>query len=188
MRYINTAIRLLLAMTLLTGLVYPAMITAIAQAFFRGNANGSLLTRGHEVVGSRLIAQAFKSERYFWPRPSAVDFNPVPSGGSNLSPASKKLAELVDARHDALSARATAGNIPADLLFASGSGLDPHISPEAAHFQVDRIVASRRLSGTAQIALHQLVNRTTERRQLAFIGEPRVNVLVLNLALDETFP
>lgn len=177
------AFRLLIVLTVLTGVAYPLAMIGIGQALFKDKVNGAIVKRGDTVVGSKLIAQAFRQDRYFWPRPSAVDFNPIPSGASNLGPTAKKLKEQFDARAKAY--HAPAASIPQDLLFASGSGLDPHISPAAAHYQVDRVAAAREISETGKARIHGLIDSNLEHRQLGFLGEPRVNVLLLNLKLDE---
>lgn len=171
-KQIMPALRMLLVLTLLTGVIYPLLVTVFAQAFFSRKAGGSLIEHDGRVVGSSLIAQKFEKEGYFHPRPSAVDFNPLPSGGSNLGPTSAKLKAQF---------AAAAPGTPQDLIFASASGLDPDISPEAARFQIPRIAQAR---GLAPEALHHLIDEQTQGLQLGFLGEPRVNVLRLNLALD----
>jgi K+-transporting ATPase ATPase C chain len=179
-----TAALLLLIFTLLTGVLYPLAVTAVAQAVMSRQANGGLVRVGDQVAGSDLIGQANGDSRYFWPRPSAVGYNPLPSGGSNQSATSAALREAVAERERAF--RAAHGldadtPVPADMLYASGSGLDPHISPAAAEYQVRRVAAVR---GLDEAAVRALVAEYTEGRQWGFLGEPRVNVLRLNLALD----
>lgn len=177
MKDLMSSLRMFSLMTIVTGLVYPIIVTWIGQAVFAKRAGGGLIERDGHVVGAALIAQKFESTKYFWPRPSAVDYNPIPSGGSNLGPTSQDLVKVVGDR------RAKIGtNAPGDLLFASASGLDPHISPEAAEFQVDRIALARGL-GREKVA--KLVHDSVKGRQLGFLGEPTVNVLELNLALDK---
>jgi K+-transporting ATPase ATPase C chain len=172
--------------TLLTGLAYPLAMTGLAQAVFPYEANGSLLARGGRVVGSEIIGQPFDDPRYFWGRPSATDpfpYNAAASAGSNLGPTNPALEEAVKARVVALRA-ADPGNtqpIPVDLVTASGSGLDPHISVAAALYQVPRVARAR---GLSQEQVRALVGQFTEGRQYGLLGEPRVNVLKLNLALD----
>lgn len=164
-------------MTFLLGLIYPSLVTLIGQLGFPRLANGSLIEKDGKLVGSDLIAQKFESEKYFWPRPSAVDFNPLPSGGSNLGPTSASLKDAVESRRLKLGSKA-----PLDLLFTSASGLDPHISPEAAFYQIPRVAKAR---GVSESELKGQVIRLLERRQFGFLGEDRVNVLKLNLALDK---
>lgn len=174
------AIRLLLWLTLWTGIIYPLTITGIGELFFRKQARGSLLVNANQqVIGSYWIGQSFREARYFWPRPSATDYNALPSSGSNLGPTNHLLAELVKERSAYLS---SLSEIPSDLLFASGSGLDPHISPEAARAQVARVAAARHLDPARLVAL---IEEVAESRALGFLGMPRVNVLQLNLKLDE---
>jgi K+-transporting ATPase ATPase C chain len=184
------AIVILLLMTVLTGLIYPAAIMEIAQLIFPHQANGSLIERNGQIIGSELIGQDFDDPHYFWGRPSATGpapYNAAASSGSNLGPTNPALLEAIQARIDALLA-ADPGNmlpIPVDLVTASGSGLDPHISVAAARYQIPRIARQRGLSEARVLAL---VDEYTEGRQLWLLGEPRVNVLKLNLALDERYP
>lgn len=183
---IRPAVMSLVALTLLTGVVYPALVTGVSTVLFRRSAEGSLIMRGDSVVGSELIGQAFADPKYFWPRPSAtgpVAYNGAASSGSNLGPTNPAQLGLVRARVDALRA-ADPGNtapIPVDLVTASGSGLDPHISPAAAEFQVARVA---RMRGLPEDAVRAQVQRFTQGRQFGVLGEARVTVLRLNLALD----
>ena len=184
--HLRPALMILLLMTLLTGVAYPLVVTGIAQALFPAQANGSLVVKDGKPVGSRLIGQPFDDPKYFWSRPSAT--SPFPdnagsSSGSNLSPTNADLVKTVQGRVAALRA-ADPGNaisVPVDLVTASASGLDPHISPAAALYQVPRVAKARKLDPES---VRQLVERHTEGRFLGFLGEPRVNVLTLNLALD----
>jgi potassium-transporting ATPase KdpC subunit len=181
---ISLSLRMLLFMTILTGLIYPVVTTLISKAVFHDKAEGSLLLRDGKVIGSELIAQKFESSKYFWPRPSSIDYNPMPSGGSNLSQESADLLKQVQEREKKLkAAHAYQGEtvVPQDLLFASGSGLDPHITPAAAEYQAQRVADGRAMNVEAVKAL---VKEFTERPQLGFLGDPRVNVVKLNLALD----
>jgi potassium-transporting ATPase KdpC subunit len=180
------AVIALVVMTVLVGLAYPIAVWAIGQAAFRGAANGSLVERDGSTVGSSLIGQQFDDPRYFWGRPSAAGdgYDPTKSGASNLGPTSLVLDEAVKERLDALLAAhpgKRASDVPPEMVTASGSGLDPHISPAGADFQVDRVAAAR---GLPVERVRQLVAEHTSGRDLGVLGEPRVNVLELNLALD----
>jgi len=185
-KLIIQSLKLTLVFTVLTGLAYPLLVTGIAKAFFREQANGSLLIRKGQIVGSSLLSQKFESPRTFWPRPSASDYGAVPSGASNMGPTSQVLRSNVLARIEALkrSARppASAVGIPADMVFQSGSGLDPHISPESASLQTHRVATARNMPDST---VETLVAQFTEPSQFGFLGEPRVNVLLLNLAIDQ---
>lgn len=185
MKYVLPAIRFKLFMTLLLGLIYPLMMTGVAQSLFPRQASGDFVSRGGQVIGSRLIAQKFEKPEYFWPRPSAVDYNPLPSGGSNLGQASADLKKIFDERWAKLKQAhpEQAGEPPQDLLFASASGLDPHISPAAAQYQLQRVAYARGLS--IEI-VQSLIEQASEPRQWGILGEPTVNVLALNLALDKS--
>lgn len=187
MREVLRASAVMLAvLTLLTGVVYPAVVTLLAQVAFPSQANGSLVVRGGGPVGSALIGQEFHRPGHFWGRPSAtsrVPYDAAGSGGSNLGPLNPALRENARARVEALRrADPGPGPAPVDLVTASGSGLDPHISPASAEFQVPRVAKAR---GRSEDEVRRLVARHTEGRQLGLLGEPRVNVLLLNLALDE---
>jgi K+-transporting ATPase ATPase C chain len=181
------ALRLLMVLTILTGVIYPLMLTGIAQLVFPAQANGSLIEANGQAVGSRLIGQPFDDPRYFWGRPSATSpfaYNAAASAGSNLGPSSSNLREAIRQRVADLRA-ADPGNlalIPVDLVTASASGLDPDISVAAARYQVPRIA---RIRGIPEKTLFDLIDQHTAGRVLGFLGEPRVNVLALNLALDE---
>jgi len=183
---LRPALVLFLVLSLLTGLLYPLLVTGVAQAVFPHQANGSLIQRDGQAVGSRLIGQPFSRPDHFWSRPSATGpmaYNAAASGGSNFGPSHPALAEAVRARIAALRA-ADPGNpwlVPVDLVTASASGLDPHISLAAARYQVPRVA---RLRAMAPDQVNALVDQHTEGAWLGFLGEPRVNVLALNLALD----
>lgn len=181
---LRPALVLTFALTLITGLGYPLLITGVAQALMPAEANGSLVRKGSVLIGSQLIGQNFASEKYFWPRPSATGpepYNAVASSGSNLGTTSDKLKERVAADIERLRAAGIGGEIPADAGMASGSGLDPHISPEFARVQIARVAKAR---GLPEAGVDALVDRATQGRLFGLIGEPRVNVLELNLALD----
>jgi potassium-transporting ATPase KdpC subunit len=180
------AIVLFILLTIITGGVYPLLVTGVAQLLFPGQANGSLIERDGKAIGSKLIGQPFTDPKYFWPRASATSpypYNASSSTGSNLGPTNPALADAVSARVKALrdADPANSAAVPADLATMSGSGLDPHISPAAAEYQVNRVARARKLDPQA---VRDLVTRHTEDRQWLVMGEPRVNVLELNLALD----
>jgi K+-transporting ATPase ATPase C chain len=183
-KQLRPALVMLAILTLITGIIYPLVVTGIAQLVFPAQAHGSLLIDGEQVIGSALLGQANSDPRYFWPRPSATDYDTLPSAGSNLAPSSADLAAAVAQR--AADFRAahglTAGApVPVEMLFASGSGLDPHISPDAARLQAGRVAEARGLDASQVLAL---VEANVEGPQFGILGRPRVNVLLLNLALD----
>lgn len=186
MRPVKTAILLFISLWVATGIIYPGIVTIIGQLAFPEQAGGSLIRQGDgAAVGSRLIGQPFSDPKYFWSRPSpTADFpyNPLASGGSNLGPTNNELLKQVADRVKSLEASGLPGPVPADLVLASGSGLDPHISPEAAVHQIPRVAKAR---GWDQERLRQLLNDHLESRQLGFLGMARVNVVQLNLALDK---
>ena len=183
---LRPALAMVLVLTLLTGLLYPLAVTGLSQLFFPEQANGSLIVQDGKVLGSKLIGQHFDKPEYFWSRPSATapfPYNAAASGGSNLGPTNPVLLDAVKVRVTALRA-VDPGNalpIPVDLVTASGSGLDPHISPAAALYQAKRVARARGLDENIVLTL---VSKHTEGRQFGLLGEPRVNVLMLNLALD----
>ena len=180
------ALMMLVILTVLTGLVYPFAITGLAQLLFHHQANGSLIVRDGKLIGSELIGQYFDQPKYFWSRPSATapfPYNAAASSGSNLGPTNPALIEAVKGRVAALRTADPDHDqpVPVDLVTASGSGLDPHISPAAAALQIGRVARAR---GLEKEVVEKLVRQFTEGRQFALLGEPRVNVLKLNLALD----
>jgi potassium-transporting ATPase KdpC subunit len=195
LREARPAIVLVVALTLITGLIYPLVMTGLAQVLFPRQANGSLIEQGGKVVGSALIGQPFTGDGYFHGRPSAttkpdpndatktVDapYNAANSGGSNLGPTNKALIERVKGEVDKWKAQNLSAQVPIDLVTTSGGGLDPHITPQAALFQVPRVASARNMP---EDRIRQLVDQNTEARTLGLLGEPRVNVLTLNMALD----
>jgi potassium-transporting ATPase KdpC subunit len=182
------ALKFLLAMTILTGIIYPLLMTGMAQLGFHSKANGSLIFKNGKIIGSELIGQKFDSSIYFWSRPSAIDYNPIPSGASNYGPTSDTLQKLVSARRAFFAKMNSVQDplsTPKEMAFASGSGLDPHISPEAALMQVERISLARHFDDTQKEKLLKKVKDLTEDPQFFFLGEQRINVLVLNLELNK---
>jgi K+-transporting ATPase ATPase C chain len=189
-KQILTAFRLTLVLTILTGLLYPGLVTGVCQLLFRRQANGSLISVNGRVVGSSLLGQRFAKPEYFQPRPSAAGsdgYDATASGGSNLGPTSQKLIERVKVAVQNFRSQNPdyVGPVPADLVTASASGLDPHISPAAAMAQAPRIAKAR---GVGVQQIRRVIESKVEERQLGFLGEPRVNVLELNLALDQNYP
>ena len=186
-RNLITAVLMTLVTTLLLGVAYPLVVTGLAQVLFSNKANGQLIERGRKIIGSRIIGQAFSSPGYFRSRPSAAGtgYDAANSGGTNLGPTNKKLIDAVRAAVQAAKKENPSAPVPIDLVTSSASGLDPHLSPAAARFQVPRIARER---GVPEGEIERLVEAHTEGRQLGFLGEPVVNVLELNLALDERHP
>lgn len=182
-----TAIMMTVVTTVLLGLVYPLVVTGIAQVLFHDKANGQLITKNGEVIGSKIIGQPFSGAEYFHPRPSAAGngYDAANSGGSNLGPTNRKLLDRLKADTESLQKENPATPVPVDLVTTSASGLDPNITPAGADFQAGRIARERRISADQ---VRHLVAQYTEGRQLGFLGEARVNVLQLNLALDASFP
>jgi potassium-transporting ATPase KdpC subunit len=180
-----TAILMTIATTVLLGIIYPLVVTGIAQVLFPKKANGQLIEANGKVIGSRIIAQAFTAPGYFHPRPSAVNYDPTGSNGSQLGPTNQKLIDRVKGDTATLRAENPGAPVPIDLVTASASGLDPEITPAAAAFQVSRVARARGINADQ---LRELVSKHTEDRQWGFLGEPRVNVLELNLELDKRFP
>jgi len=181
------AVLMTLVTTLLLGIVYPLVVTGLAQALFPDRANGQLIVRDGKVIGSRIIGQAFSSPGYFRSRPSAAGtgYDAANSAGTNLGPTNKKLVDSVRAAVEAAAKENPSSPVPIDLVTSSASGLDPHISPAAALFQAPRVARER---GTSEEDIRRLVDEHTEGRQFGFLGEPVVNVLELNLALDTLWP
>jgi K+-transporting ATPase ATPase C chain len=180
-----TAFLMTIATTILLGVIYPLVITVLAQLLFKDKANGQLIQRNGQIVGSRLIAQPFTSAKYFHPRPSAAGnngYDPTNSGGTNYASTNQKLIDRVRADAATLQQENPKMPVPVDLLTTSASGLDPEISPAAAEFQVPRVARER---GLPESAVRDLVQKHTTQRDLGLLGEPRVNVLELNLALDD---
>jgi K+-transporting ATPase ATPase C chain len=188
MKSIIIALKTFMILTVLTGVVYPFLITGLSQLIFPGKANGSLIETDNKIVGSELIGQQFDSIIYFSSRPSAINYNPLPSGASNYGLTNAKLKDLVYSRKnqfkmvnhlDSLTA------VPSEMLFASASGLDNHISPEAAYLQIERIANARNFNISQKQKLRQLIKNQTEPPQLLCLGKERVNVLLLNLKVDK---
>jgi K+-transporting ATPase ATPase C chain len=181
------ALKFLLVMTVLTGFIYPFFMTGVAQLAFPAKANGSLIMKDGKIIGSELIGQKFDSSIYFWSRPSAIDYNPIPSGASNLGPTSVKLKKQVAERRRLFATNnsiADTSTIPKEMLFASASGLDPDISPESALLQLKRVAMAKSLNEAQIQKVEQLIKNKTKEPQFLLFGEPRINVFELNLALD----
>lgn len=185
-----TTCKFFLVMTALTGCLYPLVFTEVAQLLMPQRANGSLIQVNGEIRGSKLIAQQFKGEKYFWPRPSHIHYQSIHSGGSNLGPTSTKLKEISEQRAKQMAEihHTTVEAVPIDLIYSSASGLDPDIRPDTAYFQIDRIARARQLSSQDKEHLRDLVYSTIKGRQGGFLGPYSVNVLVLNQLLDQHFP
>lgn len=181
------SLKIFLFFTVLTGVIYPLFITGIAQIVFPSKANGSLIIKDNKVIGSELIGQQFDSVIYFTSRPSVISYNPLPSGGSNYGLTNVKLKKLVDERRKqflAFNGLDSLTEIPSEMLFASASGIDPHISPDAALLQVDRIAKARGFDSSQKRQLSDLISAQTEKLQFSLLDKPRINVLILNVKLD----
>jgi len=186
MKIILKSLKIFLFLTILTGIIYPLFVTGIAQVIFPVKANGSLIEFDNRTVGSKFIGQQFDSAKYFTSRPSAVSYNPLPSGGSNYGLTNVKLKYLVAERRIhfiAFNQLDSLTDVPSEMLFASASGLDPHISQKAALLQVDRVAQAHKFNSVQKQYLIQSIKDLTEQPQLLFLGEERVNVLILNLKL-----
>jgi K+-transporting ATPase ATPase C chain len=182
------ALKFLLAMTIITGIIYPLLMTGRAQLSFPSRANGSLIKKNGKIIGSALIGQKFDSSIYFWSRPSAIGYNPIPSGASNYGPTSDTLKKQVAARRMLFAKMNSLSDpllTPNEMAFASGSGLDPHISPEAALMQVDRIIVARHFDSIQKEKILKIIKEVTEDPQFLCFGESRINVLMLNLELNK---
>jgi K+-transporting ATPase ATPase C chain len=188
MKTIIISLKIFLFFTILTGIIYPLFVTGIAQLVFPGKANGSIIMKNNKAIGSELIGQQFDSSIYFSSRPSAISYNPLPSGGSNFGLTNAKLKHSVDSltkQFIAYNQLDSLTTVPSEMVFASASGLDPHISPTAALLQVDRIAKARKFSGVQKQKLVQCINDLTEAPQFFCLGDERINVLLLNLETDK---
>jgi len=188
MKSLIISLKIILCFTVITGIVYPLIITVVAQAAFSGKANGSLVLIDNKVIGSCLIGQNFDTAIYFSSRPSAISYNPLPSGGSNYGLTNSKLKEQVSIRKEKFITYNNLDDkteVPSEMLFASASGLDPQISQNAALLQVERIVKARNLDYNQNLQINQLIYNQTETPQFLCLGEERINVLLLNLELDK---
>jgi len=186
-KQIIITLKYFLIITILTGVVYPLFISAISIIAFPDKAAGSLIEKDGKVIGSKLIGQKFESDKYFWSRPSSVDYNPMPSGGSNSGPTSAALQKFYQDKKKNFSEKNSVKNIsavPNEMFFASASGVDPHISPISAILQVERIVKARNYDNAKKEKVVQLINSLTENPQFGFLGNAVVNVLLLNLEVD----
>jgi potassium-transporting ATPase KdpC subunit len=181
-RNLLTAFLMTIATTILLGVIYPLAVTGLAQLLFPNKANGELIEVNGKIVGSRLLAQSFTGARYFHPRPSAVNYDPTNSNGSQLGPTNHQLIDRVKGDVATLQAENPGTPVPVDLVTTSASGLDPQITPAGAEFQLPRVAKAR---GLSEDSVREAIRQHTEQRQFGFLGEPRVNVLELNLALDQ---
>jgi K+-transporting ATPase ATPase C chain len=182
------SIKSIIIFTVITGIIYPLIITGAGQLLFPHKSNGSLVQANGRISGSELIAQKFEDVKYFWPRPSATSYSTMPSGGSNFSPASIKLKQVSDSIRAAFNVRnglSVGIKTPSEMIFKSASGLDPHISKESALLQTERIFKARNLNGEKMKLLEQLVEEFTEKPQFGILGQERINVLLINIELDK---
>jgi potassium-transporting ATPase KdpC subunit len=187
-KQILISIKIFLLFSLITGIIYPLFVTGLANLLFKDKAEGSLIKKNDQVIGSSLIGQAFDSSAYFWPRPSAISYSPLPSGGSNLGLTNEKLRQQFIEREQyflRVNNLPAGASVPSEMVFASGSGLDPHISPEAVFLQVDRIAKARNFSIHQKNELQMLITNLTEEPQFHLLGQKRINVFMLNLELDK---
>ncbi len=188
MKSIIISLKLLVILTVLLGIAYPLLITGFAQVFFKDKANGSFISKNEIIIGSSLIGQSFEDSTYFSSRPSMVEYNPLPSGASNQGLSNIELYQTVMKRKERFFADnqlSMKDTIPSEMIFASGSGLDPHISPQAAKLQINRIVRNRNFSEIQKQNLVDLIDKMTEQPQFGIFGKRRINVLLLNMRLDE---
>jgi len=188
MKSLIKALKIFFILTILTGVIYPLLVTGICQLAFPARSNGSLISADGKIIGSELIGQQFDSTEYFVSRPSAVNYNPLPSGASNFGLTNAKLRELVDMRRNNFiytNHLDSSVQVPSDILFASASGLDPHISKEAAFLQVNKIARARNFNDAQKQVLLQLIESQTEKPQLLFLGNERINVLLINMMVDK---
>ena len=188
MKILIISLKFLLLMTILTGIAYPVFVFGIAKIFFNDKSRGSLIEINGNKIGSELIAQKFDSSIYFQPRPSSIDFLPMPSGASNCGPTSKKLRDFSDSMRTAYIRKNNLPentNVPVDAVFASASGIDPHISPENANLQFERVCKARNFDNVKKEKLRELINMMEEKPQFNVLGEPRINVFVLNLEMNK---
>jgi len=187
-KHLFTAIRLFLILTTLTGIIYPLFVTVISRFVFPLKSSGSLIVKENKIIGSALIGQKFTDNKYFWSRPSAVDYQPMPSGATNLAQSSSKLKNQYDERKSVFLEKNflnSSSSIPLEMLFSSASGVDPHISPEAAFLQVERVAKARNFTIDEKNSLNKLIESLIEKPQMGFLGQPVINVLLLNLKVDK---
>jgi K+-transporting ATPase ATPase C chain len=187
-KQIIITLKYFLIITILTGIIYPLFITLISIIVFPDKASGSMIEKEGKIIGSKLIGQKFESDKYFWSRPSAIDYNPMPSGGSNSGPTSAALQKFYQDKQKNFSEKnfvKDIASVPNEMFFASASGVDPHISPISALFQVERIVKTRKFNKAKKEKVIELIDSLTEKPQFGFLGNEVVNVLLLNIELDK---